>query len=327
MKFSIIIVTFNRKKTLVSCLESIKRQNPDMSFEVVVVLNGDLTYLDKYRQQFPNFQFLHIPHTTVAAARNYAIDKAKGEYILFLNEESLLPENYFSNINFNLGWDVLSGPNQAQPMASAIEKSIGRALASPLCMGPAFKRHSKKASYDFRANVDNLNIANLWFKKGLFHEGFEFSRSLYKNEDYYLLIDLAAKNKIFHYNPNLSVYHQRARSLERLCAAIIKSGKCKTHYFFKNPTIEKSIYLFPLLFSSFIFCMLFHPKLWFGVALLSYVGAILLYDLTHYKRLSLRLIVLHFLFQFCFAIGSISGAMAALKDEEMAKFNKNVGAN
>ena len=83
MKFSILIVTFNRKKTVFECLQSINSQTQVVPFEVIVILNGDLTNLDKYRSNFPQFKFIHISQTTKANARNIAINNAQGEYLYF----------------------------------------------------------------------------------------------------------------------------------------------------------------------------------------------------------------------------------------------------
>lgn len=315
MKFSIIIVTFNRKKTLMQCLESIKAQGLKESHEVLVVLNGDLAYLEKYKNRFRDFCFLHIPFTTTANARNIALKKSRGEYVLFLNEDSILPENYFKNIDFNLEWDVLGGPDLHLKNATSLELLIGRALASPLCMGQAFKRHSGKGTYDFHATEESLTIANLWFKKSLFTvDGFTFDKQLFKNEDYYLLTEIAERNKVFHYDPELSVYHQRPQNMEKLGAAFIKSGKYRAYSFLKNPKKEKLMHLIPLIFTLFFSYMIFHPNTFFLALILFYSLAICLYDLINYKSLSPRLVLLHFLANFCFGIGSAVGIWNGLKD-------------
>jgi glycosyltransferase involved in cell wall biosynthesis len=315
MKFSIIVVTFNRKKAFVSCLESIKAQSIKVPHEVIVILNGDLTYIEKYRARFREFSFSHIPFTTAANARNIALKKAKGEYILFLGEDSVLSKNYFENINFDLGWDVLGGPEQSPQGASSFQKLIGRALSSPLCMGPAFKRHSKKANYDFKATEESLTISNLWFKRSLFNEeGFQFNRNLFKNEEYYLLDDMSVKGKIFHHNPKLCVYHQRPPNMEKLGAALIQSGKCRAHTFLSRPKKKNLIYFAPLLFLVFFLLMIFQPNIFFLNTILLYALAILTYDIIHHRRFSPQLVLLHYLIQLCYSVGLIKGTWSGIRE-------------
>ncbi|MDO9183506.1 MAG: glycosyltransferase [Bacteriovorax sp.] len=313
MKFSIIIVTFNRRKSLMDCLQSINTQIFNTPFEVIVILNGDISYREKYKSTFPNFNFIHIPQTTNADARNIAIQKAIGEYIFFLEDDCILPNNYFTQIDFNNNWDVLSGPDQTPLHASAAQTLIGRALASPFCMGPAFKRHSRQSRYNNHASEDSLVICNLWFKAQLFKKnGFSFDRALFKNEEFYLLKRMAEKNVLFHYDPNLFVYHLRPASLERLGAALIQSGKFRTITFFSTPKKNELIYFLPLLFSVFFFGMIFHPNIWFLLAIGLFTIAVLVFGIITHRRLSLRFVLLHYYILFCYNIGLLKGVWPAL---------------
>lgn len=315
MKFSIVIVTFNRKKTLMACLESIRSQSLKIPHEVVVVLNGDLAYLEKYRARFREFSFSHIPFTSRANARNIALKKTHGEYVLFLDEDSILPKNYFENIQFDAGWDVLSGPELVPSEASSFQKLIGKALASPLCLGPAFKRHSQKAQYDFKATEESLIVSNLWFKKSLFTEqGFQFSKNLFKNEEYYLLNEMAEKGKVFHYNPSLCVFHQSPPNMEKLGAALIRSGKCRAHAFFLNPKMKNVITFLPFLFLVLFSCMILHPNVFCTGLVLLYTLLILIYEISNYRQFSPRLVLVHYLVQFCYGVGLIKGSWVGIKE-------------
>jgi glycosyltransferase involved in cell wall biosynthesis len=313
MKFSIIIVTFNRKKALTECLQSICNQSLKIPYEVIVILNGDRGYLEKYKSSFRQFTFIHIPQTTSANARNIAIKKAQGEYVLFLEDDCLLPTNYFQNINFDLPWDVLGGPDQTPLYASPLQTLIGRALASPLCMGPAFKRHSRNTLYNHNATEESLVICNLWFKKTLFtNEGFQFNHKLFRNEEHFLLKEMSKKNKKFHYNPKLFVYHQRQPNLEKLGAALIQSGKCRASTFFSMPDKNELIYFSPLIFLACFFLMIFQPNVFFLTSFLLYTSTVLVYGVITHRRLSLRLVLLHYFILFCYNIGLFMGSWVSL---------------
>ena len=73
MKYSIVIVTYNRQKELVQCLESIRKSPTSHPFEVVVVFNGDRTNIERFSRIYKDYSFYFINKTTPAAARNLSL--------------------------------------------------------------------------------------------------------------------------------------------------------------------------------------------------------------------------------------------------------------
>lgn len=98
MRLSIIIVSYNVKYFLEQCLHSVLAAVKEMEAEVLVVDNrsndGSLEYLQ------PLFKTVHFVdaggNLGFAKANNLALQQARGEYILFLNPDTLVPENCFS---------------------------------------------------------------------------------------------------------------------------------------------------------------------------------------------------------------------------------------
>ncbi len=91
---SIIIVNYNVKDFLLQCLRSIDPATRDLSCEVIIVDNcspdGSVSYLQPL---FPHVQFLSLKENVgFGRANNLALEKARGEYILFLNPDTLLEE-------------------------------------------------------------------------------------------------------------------------------------------------------------------------------------------------------------------------------------------
>ena len=183
MKFSIIIITYNRKKELLECLETIKSQCIQYPYEVIIIFNGETSYLEKTRLNYPQFKCTSISRTTPGAARNSAIKYATGEYFFFLDDDCLLPKNYFDQVKFDQGWDILGGPDKTPPISSQLQQNIGKALASPLCMGPTYRRHHQSKDYLVNANEESLILCNLWFQASNFHEGYRFNEKIFRNED------------------------------------------------------------------------------------------------------------------------------------------------
>ena len=94
MKISIIIVSYNVKFYLEQCLLSVRKAIEGIEAEVIVVDNhskdGSVDYL---RKRFREVTFVASNHNLgFARANNLAIKRAKGEYVLLLNPDTILGE-------------------------------------------------------------------------------------------------------------------------------------------------------------------------------------------------------------------------------------------
>jgi GT2 family glycosyltransferase len=94
---SIIIVNYNVKLLLEACLNSVTQAIKNIEAEVIIVDNASSDNSTGYLQPiFPLFQFISNPvNEGFAKANNKAIVIAKGEYILFLNPDTVVPEDCF----------------------------------------------------------------------------------------------------------------------------------------------------------------------------------------------------------------------------------------
>ena len=97
MKVSVIIVNYNVKYFLEVCLHSVEKALVNIGSEVIVVDNnsqdGSVTFI---REKFPDVILIENKENKgFSRANNQAVAIAKGEYILFLNPDTVLPENFF----------------------------------------------------------------------------------------------------------------------------------------------------------------------------------------------------------------------------------------
>ncbi len=95
MQVSVIIVNYNVKYFLEHCLYSVQQATKSLKAEVIVVDNassdGSIEYL---LEKFPSVNFIDNPKNLgFAKANNQALREAKGEYILFLNPDTIVSED------------------------------------------------------------------------------------------------------------------------------------------------------------------------------------------------------------------------------------------
>ena len=90
---SVIIPTYNSDKYISEAIHSVLRQTCT-EYEIIVIDDGST---DSTRQiienNFPQIRYFYIPNQGVSKARNYGIQRARGEFIAFLDADDLwLPE-------------------------------------------------------------------------------------------------------------------------------------------------------------------------------------------------------------------------------------------
>jgi glycosyltransferase involved in cell wall biosynthesis len=87
-RVSVIVPVYNSEKTLDSCLDALQNQTvPASFFEVIVVDDGSSDGSQNIKHLFPQFHFLSIEHQGPSAARNYGVQNASGEIILFTDAD------------------------------------------------------------------------------------------------------------------------------------------------------------------------------------------------------------------------------------------------
>ena len=93
-KISIIIPVYNTAKYLKRCLDSVLAQSYK-DFEMVIINDGSTDnseqIINEYKDKYPDLiSYYNKPNTGVASTRNFGIEKAKGEYIMFLDSDDYI---------------------------------------------------------------------------------------------------------------------------------------------------------------------------------------------------------------------------------------------
>lgn len=139
MTLSVIIVSYNVRHFLDLCLHSVLRAAQGLAVDVIVVDNASVDDSVAWvGEHFPGVTVLaNTVNTGFSKANNQGVDLAQGQYILFLNPDTVMPEDFFrKTIAYMeahpeagaLGPRLLDGKGQYAPDSKKGFPSFGVAL-------------------------------------------------------------------------------------------------------------------------------------------------------------------------------------------------------
>lgn len=101
MKLSVIIPVYNAEKYLNTCVESVLAQ--DFSdYEIILVNDGSKDesgkICDSFADKYPHVIAYHKENGGVSSARNLGIDRAQGEYLMFVDSDDFIGEGMIADL-------------------------------------------------------------------------------------------------------------------------------------------------------------------------------------------------------------------------------------
>ena len=100
-KISVIIPCYNSEKTIIRTLDSIKKQSYS-NFEVLIINDGSidnsLRLIKEYCNNDKRFFVYDIENGGVSNARNIGLNHASGDYVIFIDSDDYVKDDYFSSI-------------------------------------------------------------------------------------------------------------------------------------------------------------------------------------------------------------------------------------
>ena len=161
MKYSIIIPVFNRPDEVDELLQSLTEQTVK-DFDVVIVEDGSKTpckdVVDKYASQL-HLIYYYKENGGPGPARNYGVERAKGDYVLILDSDCVLPPTYIEAIEAELSsnpCDAFGGPDRAHESFTPVQKAISYSMTSFFTTGGI--RGGKKKLDKFYPRSFNMGV-------------------------------------------------------------------------------------------------------------------------------------------------------------------------
>src|ERR1700683_4962510 len=98
MTISVVIPAYNEEKYIGACLENIIKFEPENLLEIIVVNNAS-TDGTAEAAAFPKTRVVNEPHKGLTWARQRGLLEARGDLIVCVDADSLMPEDWFAKVN------------------------------------------------------------------------------------------------------------------------------------------------------------------------------------------------------------------------------------
>ena len=245
-KYSLVIPVYDRPQEIEELLESITHQQSE-DFEVIIVEDGSHddceSSIKKYSNQL-DLKYFKIPNTGPSGARNYGAAQANGEWLIFLDSDTLLPENYLIEVDSFLAkneTDAFGGADKDREDFLPIQKAISYSMTSFLTTGGI--RGSRKSLEKFKPRSFNMGVKSI-----VFDHLNGFGKMRYGEDiDFSLRIEHAGFKSA--YIPEAFVYHKRRTSFKSFFKQIRHSGQARILLSKIHRGSFKLVHLFPAAFS------------------------------------------------------------------------------
>ena len=104
MRYSVIVPVFNRPDEVDELLDSLTRQTVK-DFEVIIVEDGSTKTCKDVCEKYASILDLHYyfkENSGPGQSRNYGAERSKGEYLLILDSDVVLPDRYIENLELRI---------------------------------------------------------------------------------------------------------------------------------------------------------------------------------------------------------------------------------
>lgn len=256
--FSVIVPVFNRPDEINDLLASLAAQT-DKGFEAVIVEDGSTVDCRKQCEAFAkklSIKYFYKENEGRSIARNYGMDRADGDFFIFVDSDCILPPDYIEGLRkaqLLSPSDCFGGPDAAHESFSDTQKAINYSMTSFLTTGGI--RGGKVHMEKFTPRTFNMGFSRRVYEKvGGFREMF--------SED----IDMSTRIRLAGFSitlyPDVAVYHKRRVDFRKFWRQVHVFGMSRITLQLLYPGSMKAVHWLPALFTLGAMAMIIWGFFW-----------------------------------------------------------------
>ncbi len=249
MFYSIVIPVYNRPDELQELLDSLTAQS-FKQFEVIVVEDGSTIPSKDHIERFDSLlaiKYIQQENQGPGLARNSGAALAKGDYLIFLDSDTITPTDWLRSIDNYLlinEVDMFGGRDEALSNFTEFQQAINYSMTSLFTTGGI--RGSKRKGLDkFFPRSFNMGI-----KTDVFNSVGGFS-SLRYGEDIDLSYRIVESGHTTAFIDAAFVYHKRRNTRKSFFFQVFYSGAARINLTLRYPKTLKLVHTLPTLFVLF----------------------------------------------------------------------------
>lgn len=242
--FSVIVPVFNRPDEISDLLASLASQS-DSGFKTVIVEDGSTIPCREQCEAYAgrlSLKYFYKDNEGRSIARNYGMDRAGGDYFIFVDSDCILPPDYIARLREALGEnpaDCFGGPDAAHESFTDTQKAINYSMTSFLTTGGI--RGGKVHMEKFTPRTFNMGFSRqVYDRVGGFREMF--------SED----IDMSTRIRLAGFSvmlfPDVAVYHKRRVDFRKFWRQVHVFGMSRITLQLLYPGSMKAVHWLPALF-------------------------------------------------------------------------------
>lgn len=247
--FSVIIPVYNRPIELAELLNCIAQQDYT-NFEVIIIEDGSKTDSKEVVDAFKNklaISYFVKENGGQGFARNYAFERAKGDFFVILDSDALIEPTYLNEVYKGIQeehLDLFGGPDKEHKSFSPIQKAISFSMTSFFTTG-GIRGKSKNIGGQFHPRSFNMGISRkVWEKTG----GFKITRMGEDIEFSIRCIENGFKSGLL---AKAFIYHKRRTSFIQFYDQLHFFGRARINISRFFPKELKWVHFIPLAYFIF----------------------------------------------------------------------------
>lgn len=247
--FSVIIPVYNRPQELDELLSCLQQQD-FKDFEVIIIEDGSEISSEnivKSHQSELKISYYVKENGGQGFARNYAFERAKGNFFIILDSDALIEPDYLSVVNRGIKeghLDLFGGPDKDHPSFSPIQKAISFSMTSVFTTG-GIRGKAKNMGGQFHPRSFNMGISRKVWEAT---KGFKITRMGEDIEFSIRCISLGFTSELL---PKAYIYHKRRTSFSQFYKQLHFFGRARINIGRFYPKELKWVHFFPLAYLLF----------------------------------------------------------------------------